>query len=185
MSDFSKKYHFHWWCHRQHHLQLKRESLYLTIFCLIILTAGQIAGPIVQNVWVMGGLTWLSVILKGILDYRKYESKINLTRVAYTSYAKCLAQGDNLDEQEMLWTHAAMIDLAPVIPDKIRHKYGEYTDFTDHVDGIKTESILTLHEFPIPSCIVNDADGAGPKNDEESEHDADNMDKDLECSLIS
>ena len=121
-------YHFHWWCHRQQHLQLKRTRLILTVLSLILLAAGNIVGPLISNVWVLAGLTWASVVLKGFMEYRKYETKVNLSRIVYTFYAKGLV---DLHPAELHWTHKMMIDLAPVVPDLLRHQYQR----PDHVDG--------------------------------------------------
>ena len=147
-SSLYKHYHFYWWCHRRHHMELKKTHLILTALSLIVLASGSIMGPLIQNVWILAGLTWCSVVLKGFLDYRKYESKVSLTRIAYTSYAKCLARITDLNEDELLWTHQAMIDFAPVIPDKIKEQYPGQ-DVTDHVDGINT-STITLQDINIP-----------------------------------
>ena len=132
-------YHFHWWCHRQHHLRLKRTWLMLTVLSLILLAAGNIVGPLISNVWVLAGLTWASVVLKGFMEYRKYETKVDLSRVAYTSYAKGLV---DLHPEELHWTHKMMIDLAPVVPDRLRHQYQR----PDHVDGnIKSDLVTEVN----------------------------------------
>ena len=129
--ELYQHYHFYWWCHRQHHVQLKRTRWILTVLSLLLLAAGNIAGPLISNVWVLAGLTWASVVLKGIMEYRQYETKVDLSRVAYTSYAKCLTRGQTLNVDELVWTHKMMIDLAPVVPDRLRQKYQR----PDRVDG--------------------------------------------------
>ena len=70
------------------------------------------------------------MVLKGFMEYRKYEAKVDLSRVAYTSYAKGLV---DLHSQELHWTHKMTIDLAPVVPDRLRYQYQR----PNHVDGIK------------------------------------------------
>ena len=101
--ELYQHYHFYWWCHRQHHLQLKRTRLILTVLSLILLAAGNIAGPLLSNVWVLAGLTWASVVLKGFMEYRKYETKVDLSRLAYTSYAKCLTRGLTMNVDELVY----------------------------------------------------------------------------------
>ena len=158
MTPPLKHCHFYYWCHRQNHIRLKRIRFVINILALILLSAGSVVAPLISNVWVLAALSWSSMIVKGFLEFCKYDTKVAMSRVAYTSYAKCLT---NLNRNELIWTHHMMIDLAPLIPDRIQRRYFGQPQ-TDYLDGIKaTDSaippILQLRPWP-PVNVVDDDD---------------------------
>ena len=169
------KHNFYRWCHRQHHLQLKWTSLVMNILSVMLLGTGTIVGPLIANVWVLAALSWSSMVLKGILEFRKYDSKVHLSRVAYTSYAKCLTRGQTMNVDELVWTHHMMIDLAPVVHDRIRRRYSDQT-FVHYVDGLL--EYKRKHSTPsssIKACHADDkADDTPRSNSVQEEEEEEN-----------
>ena len=144
-----KHCHFYYWCHRQNHIRLNRILLFFNILALVLLSAGTVVGPLISNVWVLAALSWSSTIVKGVLEFRKYDTKVAMSRLAYTSYAKCL---DQLDSDVLVWTHHMMIDLAPLIPDRIQRRYFGQPQ-TEYLNGIKATAstvpaALQLRSWP-------------------------------------
>ena len=121
--DSFEHYHFLWWCHRQHYLRLKRIRTCLTALALTVVSTGTLLGPIFANVWITASLTLLTMLIKGWMDYRRYDSLIALSRFAYTTYAKFLTPLTTPSASDIICTHHLVIDLAPVLPDSIRRAY--------------------------------------------------------------
>ena len=146
-----KHCHYYYWCHRQNYIRFRRIRLYVNILSLILLSAGTVIAPLTANVWVLAALSWSSMIVKGFLEFRKYDTKVAMSRLAYTSYAKCLT---DKNRDELVWTHHMMIDLAPLIPDKIQRRYFGQPQ-TDYLDGIKASDLTIPSTLLLPSWSTN------------------------------
>ena len=136
--------HFYYWCHRQNYIRLRHVRLALNILSFILLSTGTVIGPLISNVWVLAALSWSFMMVKSILEFRKYDTKVAMSRLAYTSYGKCLA---TQHRDELLWTHTMMLDLAPLIPDSIKQRYLGQPQ-TDYLDGIKDGIVPPVLRLP-------------------------------------
>ena len=136
--------HFYYWCHLQNHRRFRRVQRGLNVVALILLSTGTVVAPLLSNVWILAALGWASMIVKGVLDLCQYDRKVTLSRLAYTSYEKCLL---HKNQNELIWTHDMMVDAAPLLPESITQRYWNEPQ-RDYVDGIKEPSVS--HVPPLP-----------------------------------
>ena len=59
---------------------------------LLLMDAGMIAGPILENSTLVACLTSVGTVVKGWNDFKKYSLKVDMTRFAFTTYAKALME---------------------------------------------------------------------------------------------
>ena len=125
---------------------------------LILVAAGVIVGA---NAYMVAAFTVAGTIVKGILDYKRYHTLVNMSRFAYTAYAKCLNDLTMIKDvielknfiRAMNTTHTIHIDLAPAIPEKVKRNYtknhGEEMDYVDSelpMDSLNLENVCSLSE---------------------------------------
>lgn len=133
--------HFHWWCRRQHYLRLKRAKLSMTMITLVLVTLGIVVGPILSKAWIVAALTVFATVVKGYMDYRRYDSLMEINRFAYITYAKLISEWKQTTPEEEEWltewiiTHHLILDLAPILPDQIKQQYEEKGQQEDRVDA--------------------------------------------------
>ena len=56
------------------------------------MASGLIVGPVLKNSWVVAGLAAVSTLIKGWIEFRKWGTLVQLSRFAYTTYAKTLIE---------------------------------------------------------------------------------------------
>ena len=59
---------------------------------LLLVAAGMIAGPILQNSTLVACLAAVGKVVKGWNDFKKYSFKVTMSRFAFTTYAKALTE---------------------------------------------------------------------------------------------
>ena len=59
---------------------------------LLLMTAGMIAGPILENSTLVACLAAVGTVVKGWTDFKKYQFKVAMSRFAFTTYAKALTE---------------------------------------------------------------------------------------------
>jgi len=59
---------------------------------LLLMAAGMIAGPILENSTLVACLAAVSTIVKGWNDFKKYQFKVDMSRFAFTTYGKALIE---------------------------------------------------------------------------------------------
>ena len=92
MDSFYAFYHKQWWCYRK---MLNHFKFYNALFnglALLLMAAGMIAGPILENSTLVACLAAVSTIVKGWNDFKKYQFKVDMSRFAFTTYAKALIE---------------------------------------------------------------------------------------------
>ena len=152
--DLYREYHYHWWCRRRHYLRLKREKLVINMLSLCLVTLGAIVGPLLTNALMVALLSVAATVIKGYNDYRRYDSLIDMSRFAYTSYAKFLTEGKEITTRNhgeglealgdaFLHTHQNILDLAPALPDDLKRKYRDQ-DTDEWVDGVYKKGSSSL-----------------------------------------
>ena len=85
-------YHRHWWCRRRQFTRFKRAHLWWNGLALLLMASGLIVGPVLKNSWVVAGLAAVSTLVKGWIDFRNWGTLVQLSRFAYTTYAKTLIE---------------------------------------------------------------------------------------------
>ena len=151
-KDLYMLYHPYWWCRRQHYLRLKKEKMLWNMLSLLLAAMGVIVGPIVTNALVVSGLTVAATMVKGFLDYKRYDTLVDMSRYAYTMYAKVLKQLKTMKEQEEWDTfevkmdalHETLIDLTPILPDHYKERYKNNKDLIDFIDSGSTTNLVRV-----------------------------------------
>jgi len=59
---------------------------------ILLMAAGVIAGPILENSTLVACLTVVGTVVKGWNDLKKYSFKVDMSRFAFTTYAKALIE---------------------------------------------------------------------------------------------
>ena len=85
-------YHRHWWCRRRQFTHFKRAHLWWNGLALLLMASGLIVGPVLKNSWVVAGLAAVSTLVKGWIEFRNWGTLVQLSRFAYTTYAKTLIE---------------------------------------------------------------------------------------------
>ena len=74
---------------------LNHFKFYNTLFngmALLLMAAGMIAGPILENSTLVACLDAVGTVVKGWNDLRRYSFKVDTSRFAFTTYAKALIE---------------------------------------------------------------------------------------------
>ena len=100
--------------------------------CLV--SVGTIVGGITLNPIVLGVINGAGVVVAGIGKKKNYKRKIEMSRIAFTTYEKVLVElrsalrGDSWDKQEfierMKLIHEIIIDQTPLV-DRFVGKYNK------------------------------------------------------------
>ena len=118
----------------------------VNLLALLLAGLGVVLGPVISNIYIVAGLTVTATLVKGFIDLRRYDAKVEMSRFAYTTYAKALTEFkafeiDNdraglVSSTLRLHTlHKAIIDLTPFVPDKYKKRYNNQEDVTNYVDS--------------------------------------------------
>ena len=124
-------YHRHWWCRRRQFTHFKRAYLWWNGLALLLMALGLIVGPVLKNSWVVAGLAAVSTLVKGWIEFRNWGTLVQLSRFAYTTYAKTLIEllnrersGDNGDPASFLvkmqFLDDMVTDFVPPLTDAYR-----------------------------------------------------------------
>ena len=132
LKDFYRHYHKKFWCFKKCYKSYKNLDDFFTITGISLVAIGTIAGGITLNPIVLGVINGAGIIVAGIGKNKNYKKKIELSRIAYTTYEKTLVElrsalrGDEWDKQEfvdrMKLIDEIIIDQTP-ISDKFAKKY--------------------------------------------------------------
>ena len=132
LKDFYKHYHKKFWCFKRCYKRYKNLDDSFTITGITLVAIGTIAGGITLNPIVLGVINGAGIIVAGIGKNKNYKKKIELSRIAYTTYEKTLVElrsalrGDEWDKEEfvdrMKLIDEIIIDQTP-ISDKFAKKY--------------------------------------------------------------
>ena len=90
MDSLFAFYHNQWWCYRK---LLNGYKFYNALFnglALLLMAAGMIAGPILNNSTLVACLTAVGTVVKGWSELKKFSIKVDMCHFAYTTYAKAL-----------------------------------------------------------------------------------------------
>ena len=132
IKDFYSYYHKKYWCFKRSYKSYKFLDNFFTISGLILVAVGTISGGITLNPVILGVINGAGVIVAGVGKKNNYKRKIEMTRIAYTTYEKVLIElrsvlrGDEWDKQKfidrMKLIDDMIIDQTPE-PDRFEIKY--------------------------------------------------------------
>ena len=132
IKDFYKHYHKKYWCFKRCYKSYKNLDDFFTITGISLVAIGTIAGGITLNPVVLGVINGAGIIVAGIGKNKNYKKKIELSRIAYTTYEKTLVElrsalrGDEWNKQDfverMKLIDEMIIDQTP-LSDRFAKKY--------------------------------------------------------------
>ncbi|CAH3196716.1 unnamed protein product, partial [Porites evermanni] len=108
LKDFYKHYHKKYWCFKKSYKSYKFLDDVFTISGISLVAIGTISGGITLNPVVLGVVNGAGVIVTGIGKKNNYKRKIEMTRIAFTTYEKVLVElraalrGDEWNKEEFV-----------------------------------------------------------------------------------
>jgi len=117
----------HWWCYRKMLNHFKCVHAFFKGMALLLMAAGMIAGPLLDNSTLVACLAAVGTVVKGWTDFKQYRFKVAMGRFAFTTYAKALTElkthvrGVPLEDLEgflikMQTLDDTIVDLTPPYP---------------------------------------------------------------------
>ena len=132
IKDFYSYYHKKYWCFKKSYKSYKFLDNFFTISSICLVAIGTITGGITLNPVILGVVNGAGVIMTGVGKKQNYKRKIEMTKIAYTTYEKVLVElravlrGDEWDKQKfvdrMKIIDDMIIDQSPE-PDRFEIKY--------------------------------------------------------------
>ena len=132
IKDFYSYYHKKYWCYKKSYKSYKFLDNFFSISSITLVAIGTITGGITLNPVVIGVINGTGIIIAGVGKKHNYKRKIEMSRIAFTTYEKVLVElrsvlrGDEWDKQKfidrMKLLDEMIIDQTPE-PDKFEIKY--------------------------------------------------------------
>ena len=129
-----KFYHKKYWLFKMTFKYFKKAELVCNIGSVLLVVTGTVVGGVTLNPIVLGTVSGAGLLLKTYSEIKNYKRKIEMSKFAYTSYAKILndlrsfIRGLNYDEKEFLdyvkVLDEIIIDMCP-LTDKFEKKYNK------------------------------------------------------------
>ena len=108
LKDFYKHYHKKYWCFKKSYKSYKFLDDVFTISGICLVAIGTISGGITLNPVVLGVVNGAGLRVTGIGKKNNYKRKIEMTRIAFTTYEKVLVElrsalrGDEWNKQDLV-----------------------------------------------------------------------------------
>ena len=108
LKDFYKHYHKKCWCFKKSYKSYKFLDDVFSISSICLVAIGTISGGITLNPVVLGVVNGAGLIVAGIGKKNNYKRKIEMTRIAFTTYEKVLVElrsalrGDEWNKQDFV-----------------------------------------------------------------------------------
>ena len=132
IKDFYSYYHKKYWCFKRSYKSYKFLDNFFTISGICLVAVGTITGGITLNPVILGVINGAGIIFAGVGKKNNYKRKIEMTRIAFTTYEKVLVElrsalrGDEWNKQDfvdkMKLIDDMIIDQTPE-PDRFEIKY--------------------------------------------------------------
>ena len=132
LKDFYSYYHKKFWCFKKSYKSYKFLDNFFTTTSIFLVAIGTISGGITLNPVVLGVVNGTVVIIAGVGKKNNYKRKIEMSRIAFTTYEKVLIElrsalrGDEWKKEDfvdrMKLIDEMIIDQTP-IADRFEIKY--------------------------------------------------------------
>ena len=132
IKDFYSYYHKKYWCYKKSYKSYKFLDNFFSISSITLVAIGTITGGITLNPIVLGVINGAGIIIAGVGKKHNYKRKIEMSRIAFTTYEKVLVElrsalrGEDWNKQDfinrMRLIDEMIIDQTPE-PDKFEIKY--------------------------------------------------------------
>ena len=108
LKDFYKYYHKKFWCYKKtfKHFKIIDESMSIAGILLVII--GTITGGLTLNPIILGVINGFGILLTNIGKMKNYKKKMEMTKIAFTSYEKVLVElrsalrGDEFNKEQFI-----------------------------------------------------------------------------------
>ena len=134
LKDFYSHYHKKYWCFKSSYKSYKFLDDVFTISGIFLVAIGTISGGITLKPVVIGVVNGAGVVVAGIGKKKNYKRKIEMSRIAFTTYEKVLVElraalrGDEFNKQyfieRMKLIDEMIIDQTP-IADRFASRYNK------------------------------------------------------------
>ena len=108
IKEFYSYYHKKYWCFKKAYRSYKFLDNFFSITSLTLVAVGTITGGITLNPIILGVINGAGIIIAGIGKKNDYKRKIEMTRIAFTTYEKVLVElrsalrGDDWNKEEFV-----------------------------------------------------------------------------------
>ena len=129
-----KFYHKKYWLHKASFKSFKTKNIVCDIGSVLLVLTGTVVGGVTLNPVVIGTISGTGIFLKTYSEIKNYKRKIEMSKFAYTSYAKVLTdlrsfmRGLEYDQTKFLdyvkVLDDIIIDMCP-LTDKFEKKYNK------------------------------------------------------------
>ena len=108
IKDFYIYYHKKYWCFKKCYKSYKFLDNFFTISSICLVSIGTISGGITLNPIIIGVINGMGVIVAGISKKHNYRRKIEMSKIAFTTYEKVLVElrsalrGDAFDKKDFV-----------------------------------------------------------------------------------
>ena len=108
IKDFYSHYHKKFWCFKKSYKRYKRLDETITISGAGLVVIGTITGGVTLNPIVLGIINGTGVPMASIGKVKNYKKKMEMSRIAYTTYGKVLDElrsalrGNKFNKQEYI-----------------------------------------------------------------------------------
>ena len=108
LKDFYSYYHKKYWCFKKSFKSYKFLDNFFTISGICLVAIGTISGGITLNPVILGVVNGAGVIIARVGKKKNYKRKIEMSRIAFTTYEKVLIElrsalrGDEWNKQEFV-----------------------------------------------------------------------------------
>ena len=108
LKDFYSHYHKKYWCFKKCYKSYKFLDDVFTISGISLVAIGTIAGGITLNPVILGVINGAGIIVAGIGKKKNLKRKIEMSRIAFTTYEKVLVElrsalrGDEWNKKEFV-----------------------------------------------------------------------------------
>ena len=135
LKDFYSHYHKKYWCFKKLYKSYKFLDGVFSISGISLVAIGTIAGGITLNPVILGVINGAGIIVAGVGKKKNYKRKIEMSRIAFTTYEKVLVElrsalrGDEWNKNEfidrMKLIDEIIIDQSPSSADNFIIKYNQ------------------------------------------------------------
>ena len=108
IKDLYSYYHKKYWCFKKSYKSYKFLDNFFTISGLVLVTVGTISGGLTLNPIILGVINGAGIIITAVGKKNNYKEKIEMTRIAFTTYEKVLNElrsalrGDEWDKEKFI-----------------------------------------------------------------------------------
>ena len=138
IKEFYEYYHKKFWCFKKTYKHFKILDESINISGILLMIIGTISRGLTMNPIVLGVINGFGIVLTNVGKMKNYRKKIEMTKIAFTTYEKVLAElrsalrGDEFDKDlfidKMKAIYEMIIDQTP-LADKSTKKFNNYKKY--------------------------------------------------------